>query len=71
MRMADDNEESAKDTIYDEEARDEMVDDDEMSPGEAGFMEGYDEDEEEAKAKKKKKSHEEGEEPEEEKPEEE
>ena len=68
MRMADDNEESAKDTIYDEEARDEMVDDDEMSPGEAGFMEGYDEEEGEAKKKKKKEDHEEEEE---EKPEEE
>ena len=67
-----DTEESAKDTIYDEEARDEMVDDDEMSPSEAGFMEGYDEEEGEAKAKKKKKKegHEEGEEPEEEESEE-
>ena len=66
MCMAED-EENAKDTIYDEEARDEMVDDDEMSPSEAGFMEGYDEEDgDKGKKKKKTGAHEDEEEPEEE-----
>jgi hypothetical protein len=40
-----------KDTIYDEEGREEMVDDAEISPEEEGFMKGY----EEAEDKKKEK----------------
>lgn len=32
-----------EDSIYSEEVREEMVEDDEISPGEAGFMMGYDE----------------------------
>jgi hypothetical protein len=30
------------DSIYSEDVRDRLVDDDEISPEEAGFMEGYD-----------------------------
>ena len=30
------------DSVYSEEAREQMVEDDELSPGEAGFMMGYD-----------------------------
>ncbi len=35
----------ARDTdegVYDEDSRNDMVDDDELSPEEAGFMQGYD-----------------------------
>lgn len=31
-----------EDSIYSEEAREQMLEDDELSPGEAGFMMGYD-----------------------------
>ena len=42
-----DKEEKDKDSVYDEEGREELVDSEEMSPEEAGFMQGYDEAEEE------------------------
>jgi len=35
--------EDKDDSIYDEEGREEMVDDSEISPEEEGFMQGYDE----------------------------
>ncbi len=42
--------EETEETIYDEEGREEMVDDSEISPEEEGFMNGYDSaDEEEEK----------------------
>ena len=31
-----------EETVYDEEGREELVDDEEISPEEAGFMQGYD-----------------------------
>lgn len=47
------------DDVYDEEKREEAVDDGEISPEEAGFMKGYedasDEDEEKGEEKKEKK----------------
>jgi len=46
--MPEDNEEiEEKETIYDEEGREEMMDDDELSPEEEGFMKGYEEADEE------------------------
>ena len=33
----------SEEEIYDEKSREEMVDDDEVSPEEEGFMKGYDE----------------------------
>ncbi len=47
--MAEDEEKSDKETIYDEEGREELVDDGEISPEEAGFMKGYEEADEEEK----------------------
>ncbi|MFC1768531.1 hypothetical protein ACFLZX_02085 [Nanoarchaeota archaeon] len=38
-------------TVYDDEGREEMVADDELSPEEAAFMKGYEDAEEEKKAK--------------------
>lgn len=35
--------EEEKETVYDEEGREEMVEDDGMSGGEEGFMKGYEE----------------------------
>lgn len=54
--MAEDDE-----TIYDEEGREEMVDSDEVSPEEEGFMKGYDdasEDKEEEPEEEKEKEEE-------------
>ncbi|MBU0615550.1 MAG: hypothetical protein KJ601_05635 [Nanoarchaeota archaeon] len=48
------DEDSDESSIYDEDGREEMVDDDEMSSGEEGFMRGYDEAEEHEKHKEKK-----------------
>ena len=45
--------EEEKDTIYDDEGREEMIDDDELSPEEEGFMRGYEEADEEAKEESK------------------
>ena len=36
-----------EDNVYDEEGREELVDSEELSPEEAGFMKGYDEADEE------------------------
>jgi len=50
-----------EENVYDEEVRDDLVDGDEISPEEEGFMQGYDEadedkeDEDEDDDKKKKK----------------
>ncbi len=52
------------DDVYDEEKREEAVEDGEMSPEEAGFMQGY-EDSQEEQEKKKEKEEEEKEEKEE------
>lgn len=35
--------EREEDSVYDEEGREELVEDGEISPEEAGFMKGYDE----------------------------
>ena len=45
--------------VYGEEEREELVDDEEMSPEEAGFMQGYDKAEEEEKDKDKEEAKEE------------
>ena len=48
------NEEGNKeDSVYDEEDREKLVEEGEMSPEEAGFMKGYDEADKEKKVKKK------------------
>lgn len=36
-------EQTGDDSIYSEDAREQLLEDDELSPGEAGFMRGYDE----------------------------
>ena len=43
----------AEEEIYDEEGREEMVDDDEVSPEEDGFMQGYDDASEEKESEDK------------------
>jgi len=40
-------------SIYDEEGREEQIEDDEISPEEEGFMRGYDDAEEESKEEDK------------------
>jgi len=40
--------EEEKETVYDEEGREDQLEDDELSPEEEAFMKGYDEAEEEA-----------------------
>ena len=49
--MADEEEgkEKKEGTVYDEEGREELVEDGEISPEEAGFMKGYDAADEEEK----------------------
>ena len=49
MAEEEDKDEKEKDSVYDEEGREELVDSGEMSPEEAGFMKGYDEADEEKK----------------------
>lgn len=44
-----DNEAEGEETIYDEENREELVEDGEISPEEAAFMRGYEEADEEEK----------------------
>lgn len=39
--MYDDWEEESKESIYDENSREQLLDDDGLSPEEAAFMEGY------------------------------
>ena len=45
--------EKEEETVYDEEGREELVDSGEMSPEEAGFMQGYEEADEEKEEKEK------------------
>jgi len=54
--MADEEEakEEKEETIYDEEGREELVEDGEISPEEAGFMQGYDSADEEEKKEEEK-----------------
>ncbi len=47
MAEYDDNTEG-EETIYDEEGREELIDDGEISPEEAGFMKGYEDADEES-----------------------
>lgn len=49
------NEEKEEETVYDEEGREELVDGGEMSPEEAGFMQGYEQADEEKEEKKEDK----------------
>ena len=49
-------EEKKEDSVYDEEGREKLVEEGEMSPEEAGFMKGYEEADKEKKEKKKKKN---------------
>ena len=46
------NEEKEEETVYDEEGREELVEDGAMSPEEAGFMQGYEQADEEKKENK-------------------
>ena len=46
-------EEEGEDNVYNDEKRKEMLDNDELSPEEEGFLEGYDMDSEEEKEKEK------------------
>tara|TARA_Y100000310_G_scaffold104323_1_gene102669 strand:- start:620 stop:817 length:198 start_codon:yes stop_codon:yes gene_type:complete len=52
--MAGEGEEKEKeeDNVYDEEGREELVEQGEMSPEEAGFMKGYEDADEEKEEKK-------------------
>ena len=63
LKMAEDNYEKDKekeeDTVYDEESREELVDGEEMSPEEAGFMKGYEDADAEKEEKEEKKEEEE------------
>ncbi|HLC65417.1 MAG TPA: hypothetical protein VJI46_04815 [Candidatus Nanoarchaeia archaeon] len=54
----DEDRETGKEEVYEDEGREEMVADDELSPEEAGFMKGY-EDAEEEGGKESKESKEE------------
>jgi|TARA_Y100000310_G_scaffold163176_1_gene163046 hypothetical protein len=46
------DEEKEEDSVYDKKGREELVDSGEMSPEEAGFMQGYEEADEEKEEKK-------------------
>ncbi len=46
-------EQKKEDSVYDEEGREKLVEEGEMSPKEAGFMKGYEEADKEKKEKKK------------------
>ena len=48
-------EQKKEDSVYDEEGREKLVEEGEMSPEEAGFMKGYEEADKEKKVKKFKK----------------
>ena len=52
MPEDENKEEKEEETVYDEEGREELVDGDEVSPEEAGFMKGYEDADEEKKEKK-------------------
>ena len=47
MSEEEQKEEKEEDSVYDEKGREELVEDGEISPEEAGFMKGYDEADEE------------------------
>jgi|TARA_B100001971_G_C18109956_1_gene493618 hypothetical protein len=51
--------EKEDETVYDEEGREDLVDDDELSPEEEGFMKGYEEADETDKKKEKEEEEEE------------
>ncbi|MAE42821.1 hypothetical protein CMO93_03545 [Candidatus Woesearchaeota archaeon] len=53
MSEEENQEEKDKESVYDEEGREKLVEDGEMSPEEAGFMKGYDEADEEKEEKEK------------------
>ena len=55
----EDKEKEEEETIYDEEGREELVEDGAISPEEAGFMEGYDKADESEEEKEKEESEEE------------
>jgi|TARA_Y100000294_G_scaffold178087_1_gene207307 hypothetical protein len=55
------NEEKEEETVYDEEGREELVEGGEMSPEEAGFMQGYEKADEEKEKKEDKEDEDEGE----------
>jgi len=62
MAEEGEKEEKEEETVYDEEGREELVDSGEMSPEEAGFMQGYekaDEEKDEKEEKEEKKEEEE------------
>ena len=44
--------EEGEENVYHEKAREDLLDDDELSPGEEAFMKGYDEADEEEEEKK-------------------
>jgi len=46
-------EQKKEDSVYDEDGREKLVEEGEMSPQEAGFMKGYEEADKEKKEKKK------------------
>jgi len=46
-------EQKKEDSVYDEDGREKLVEEGEMSPEEAGFMKGYEEADKEKKVKKK------------------
>ncbi len=48
------NEEKEEETVYDEEGREELVEGGEISPEEAGFMQGYEKADEEKEKKEDK-----------------
>jgi len=52
MADKESDEEKEEDSVYDEEGRQELVEDGELSPEEAGFMQGYEQASEEKKEKK-------------------
>tara|TARA_Y100000310_G_scaffold301317_1_gene337708 strand:+ start:7996 stop:8181 length:186 start_codon:yes stop_codon:yes gene_type:complete len=55
------NEEKEEETVYDEEGREELVEGGEMSPEEAGFMQGYEKADEEKEKKEDKEDEDEDE----------
>lgn len=52
MAEEEHNKEKEEDNVYDEDSREDLVEDGEISPEEAGFMKGYDEADEENEEKK-------------------
>lgn len=52
MAEEEHDKEKEEDNVYDEDSREDLVEDGEISPEEAGFMKGYDEADEENEEKK-------------------